>query len=115
MKLSTLVHVLLDLWRCVFLVWRNRHLRVGSVSGYALACLSNSEMVKEVRHRYPSRRFFWSFSTNHVLDSDQQYLAVWEVLDRELGVRCSLLYHGPRSVLMHKLLEEGVFDLGVVK
>jgi hypothetical protein len=68
---------LVDLYRCLLLVWRCRKLRYGSVSGYAKAALQSSELVGEMRQRYPGRRFFWSFATNHVIDSNQEYVALW--------------------------------------
>ena len=100
---------LADLYRCFLLVWRYRRLRYGSVSGYAQASLQASELVGEMRKRYPGRRFFWSFSTNHVIDSNQKYVAVWEVRRIDGAVSAIFIFHGPCNLIRQKMLEGG-FD-----
>lgn len=100
---------LIDLYRCLRLVWRYRKLRYGSVSEYAQTALQASELVGEMRQRYPGRRFFWSFSINHVIDSNQKYVAVWLSARVGADVSAIFLFHGPCNLMRRKLLEGG-FD-----
>jgi hypothetical protein len=103
------VRLLAELCRCLLLAWRWRHLRYGTVSAYARSALLACELVAEMRARYPGRRLFWSYSTNHVTDSSQEYVAVWEVSRRGDSVLAEMVYHGPREILRGKVAE-GYFD-----
>ena len=79
------------------------------MSGYVRASLQASELVGEMRERYPGRRFFWSFSTNHVIDSNQEYVAVWEVRRIDGAVSAIFIFHGTCNLMRQKMLDGG-FD-----
>jgi len=108
MKLLKLVVV--ELWRCLLLTWKYRRFRFARVSRYAEACYKACELVNEFRNRHPGERLFWSFSTNHVIDSAQEYVAVWRMaeIDRKRALAV-LVFHGPREA-MRELVLAGHFD-----
>ena len=103
-----------ELFRCLSLMWKYRWLKCGSVSSYAKAVIQASEVVEVLRLRYPRKRIFWSFSTNHILDSSQEYVAIWLVEEKPIrgcppGTLAKMYYHGPCGILKQKVVE-GYFD-----
>lgn len=105
---------IVELFRCLALVWKRRRHKHGTVSSYAKAVIRASEIVSAMRLRYPNQRIFWSFSTNHVLDSSQDYVAIWRVEEKPIrgyppGVLAKMFYHGPIGILGQKVAE-GFFD-----
>jgi hypothetical protein len=101
--------LIVDLWRCFLLIWKYRRFRHGRVSCQADVVYKASELVGEMRDRYPGRRLFWSFSTNHVIDSSQEYVAVWEVVPSGKDVLAIMVFHGPCKT-MRQLVLKGYFD-----
>ena len=102
--------VIVELWSCFLLSWKYRRFRYARVFRRAEACYRASDLVAEMRGRYPGERLFWSFSINHVVDSDLQYLAVWRVVAAErTGVVASMVFHGPCEA-MRQLVSAGHFN-----
>jgi hypothetical protein len=103
--------MLSEAWRLLVLALRYRRvLTIARVSTYARVALGATQLVEKMRARYPGRNFMWSFPTNHVLDSEGEYVLVWRISNSGvISMPPRFVFKGPLR-LMSRLVDEGEFD-----